>query len=274
MPKEGSAQWFITYPRCDLEPQSLLDRYEAMIVDYAVVRETHDDGGFHLHSYLKLNKRLTFDKACEVFSEFAKGNYQTCRSVKAVLQYISKENPPLTNIDIKSLLAKKGKRPVTSLDVNAMTSVQALDEGLINVHQMRSWNYARGQCLEPYNHGATRGVWIWGKPGCGKTFAVRSAYPDLYDKLQNKWWDGYEGQEVVLLDDYDTHMLGHFLKRWADGYPYAPEVKGGSTQARYKKFIITSNYEPSFFWQEPLLLEAITRRFKIIHKIKGQDIIV
>uniref|UniRef100_UPI004047F6E5 hypothetical protein n=1 Tax=Rheinheimera sp. TaxID=1869214 RepID=UPI004047F6E5 len=65
-----------------------------MLTDYAVVRETHDDGGFHLHAYLKLKEQLTFDNASAMFTEFAKGNYQQTRSVKAVLKYISKENPP------------------------------------------------------------------------------------------------------------------------------------------------------------------------------------
>ena len=30
-------------------------------------------------------------------------------------------------------------------------------------------------------------LWIWGKPGCGKTYYATSKYPNHYLKLQNKW---------------------------------------------------------------------------------------
>lgn len=48
-----------------------------------------------------------------------------------------------------------------------------------------------------------RGVWIYGPPGTGKTRYVHEKYDDIYDKGQNKWWDGYTGQKVVLIDDLD-----------------------------------------------------------------------
>ena len=95
------------------------------------------------------------------------------------------------------------------------------------------------------------GLWIHGTAGCGKTSAVFQAYPGLYPKGHNKWWCGYQGEEIVLLDDIDTShgpWIGSFLKRWADKYPFIAEEKGGSTKIRPRRFIVTSQY-PDRDWE-------------------------
>jgi len=66
--------------------------------------------------------------------------------------------------------------------------------------------------------------------------------PDAYIKDQSKWWDGYTGQQTVILDDLDSDCLSHHLKIWLDKYPCFGEFKGGKTALQHTKFIITSNY--------------------------------
>lgn len=62
-------------------------------------------------------------------------------------------------------------------------------------------------------------LWLWGKPGCGKTRYATAHFKLAYKKLQNKWWDGYTGQEAVLLDDLGKETakaLTTHMKLWAD----------------------------------------------------------
>lgn len=111
--------------------------------------------------------------------------------------------------------------------------------------------------------------WIYGESGVGKSYSVKERYPNAYKKMCNKWWDGYQGQEVVLIEDIDMkhEVLGHHLKIWGDHYNFIAEIKGGAQNIRPKKIIVTSNYHPKDIWTDPNMLNPILRRFKVVHKL-------
>lgn len=116
------------------------------------------------------------------------------------------------------------------------------------------------------------GEWIWGEPGVGKSYTVRQENPIFYDKPLNKWWDGYKGQSVVLLDDVGivhAAWLGYYLKRWADKYSFPAEQKGTTISIRPDKIIVTSNYAIEQIFNSDLAeQQAIRRRFKVRNIVK------
>lgn len=115
----------------------------------------------------------------------------------------------------------------------------------------------------------TKGVWIYGPSGCGKSRSARKEYPNAYPKLCNKWWDGYQGQKAVIMDDIgpDHECLGQQLKIWTDHYSCLLETKGGGLPSEFEWFVVTSQYKIEEIFKDERTQEALLRRFKVIHKL-------
>lgn len=150
---------------------------------------------------------------------------------------------------------------------------KALDEGLFHIKDydkvVKNMDLYKLRTQEPMRTDEVKGIWVYGEPGVGKSHWVKDNYPGHYLKAQNKWWDGYSGQEAVLIDDFDKHgaCLSHYLKIWADKWECTGEVKGGTIPLSHKHFIITSNYLPGQLWkptEDSELIKAIERRFLFV----------
>jgi len=123
--------------------------------------------------------------------------------------------------------------------------------------------FLRDQILTDVEH---NNYWVYGQSGIGKSRWARRVFGDkLFLKICNKWWDGYKMEPFVLLEDFDADhsKLLHFMKIWADRYPFPAEVKGGMLKIRPCNFIVTSNYHPREIWPLDKECEPILRRFKV-----------
>jgi len=93
-------------------------------------------------------------------------------------------------------------------------------------------------------------VSIIGPSGCGKTRWCFENYPGAYIHPGGKWWDGYDGQETVILDEmHGGHFPFRMLLKILDRYPMLVEVKGGYVPLVPRQILITANSDPANWYQ-------------------------
>lgn len=258
--------WMLTYNNPPEDWEAAIQKIGPSF--WAGQLEQGKNGTFHIQAILWFKDRIgkKFWKSIPVWSRSIKA-----RDVPRVLKYCTKEDTR------KAGPVQHGKSPIPStrgdqggngrLDYSqalALTREGRIQdvEATIQIRHYPNLLRIYEDYLAPYTHHECRGIWIQGRPGWGKSKLVRDVYSEVYVKAQNKWWDGYCGEETVVLDDLDHSgsCLGHYLKIWLDQYACSGERKGGNKNLRHHRLVITSNYLPSDLWQDEVLVEAITRR--------------
>jgi hypothetical protein len=285
--------WLLTYAHCDLEMYDALKILEKTIQKfYAVVFitkwivcvEPHKDGSPHLHFAIRLSEKVCFDSKLFDLIDFSgrvyHGHYSTMReNWNAIYYYCVKGGKFITNTivnssNVKSKNYKKINELILKGDLHSLVA-----DGTISISQFNSYSKAKLTYVstDPSREKILkrRCYWIYGDPGVGKSYLVRQAFPGVYVKPIGKWWDGYNMERVVLMEDFDKNTCTlQELKIWADQYSDVNcEIKGGMCKPCYDVLIITSNYsiDYCFPWKEDSSAnEAIERRFKSI-KYEDRD---
>ena len=111
----------------------------------------------------------------------------------------------------------------------------------------------------------------WGKTGTGKTRFVMNQIMDssFWSPYDYKWFCGYEGQKIVLLDDYRGEYKLQMLLKLLDRYPMQVPTKGGHTEWLPTKVYITSNIHPNEWYPDAdrYSVAALFRRLHLIQSV-------
>lgn len=202
------------------------------------------------------------------------GNYQVAKDSAAVLEYISKadENPLKYGMFVSNNqkdLQKRAKENRNIIDKDIVNLIQDGDIHISNIEKIKKakelYNIVSKHVPDTLHREC---YWIYGETGIGKSMYVRSTYPSCYYKPQNEWWDGYNAQPVVCMDDVDDSKMGYYLKIWGDRYSFSAQVKGSTVVPGYTVFIVTSNYRIDELFPDPKVSAPLKRRFKEV-TIKG-----
>lgn len=133
---------------------------------------------------------------------------------------------------------------------------------------------------------------LYGETGTGKTrrayeIAEKSGMPFYVKPSGSKWWNGYNGETVCIIDEIAGQVPLPELLMWLDrcaytprptprfdklrdlrSYPCSVEKKGDVSKLAVNKWILTSNHHPETWYGSAgtILVAALMRRFtRVIH---------
>lgn len=118
---------------------------------------------------------------------------------------------------------------------------------------------------------------FYGATETGKTRTVFECLDNVYTvfDLKNPWFDGYQGEANVLMDECGPGMMNHnFLKRLLDRYPMVVPIKGGSTNWNASTIVMTSNVEIDEWYRDLTVsdLNALKRRVRLFEFPRDKEL--
>lgn len=242
------------------------------VVRYAIwQRERGENGTEHLQGYVELSKpqRLSFFKSFipRAHVEVARGSRDQARD------YCRKPETRVAGPFEFGDFGAGGQGSRSDLDGIKQLIDNGAGEQEIAEANFSAWcrNY---RAFREYKRIKTEARdWpvdvevFWGDPGTGKSRKAMEENPGAYWKPKGQWWDGYEDQEVVIIDEFYGWLPYDFILRLCDRYPLNLEIKGGTVACLMKKIIFTSNKHPDDWYQKDTLdKRAFARRVtKLVH---------
>lgn len=219
----------------------------------------------HLQAFVIFKNRKLFKSVKKRFPhchiEAARG------SVQENIDYCSKEGQTCIHGDVPDDVGQGTRSDLKSLHetIRNGSSLRTIADKHFNeylkygrnIERLRLIYSARREwpvCVEIYT----------GPPGSGKTRKAFEDHPGAYFKDNSKWWDGYDGHETVIWDEFNGSVPYNELLRITDRYPYQAQTKGGYVSFLARRIIFTSNTEPEEWYpnvsEKPELWGAFERR--------------
>lgn len=211
--------------------------------------ETGEENTPHIQGYFSLPKKKRLSSLKKV-AGFSRAHLEIRRgTVDEAIAYCEKDGD----------FHEFGTRPRGQGNRSDLQAIQKqIDEGASEVeiadNHFGQWCVHRNSFKAYRDLKASRAVrdvevyCLWGEPGTGKTRFVYESFPDVFivDDTSLKWFDGYQGESTVLIDDYRGEGSGALMLRLLDRYPLRVPIKGGFVQWKPTTIFITSNLPPPF----------------------------
>lgn len=237
-------------------------------------KEVGSEGTAHLQGYLELNATYSYSRL-HLIPGLERAWFGRRRGSQAQAIAYTKKDGDWTEY---GLCKAQGKR------TDLAELKEMVDEGKkeLEIAEADFEGWCRSyKALERYRYLKHQGprtpprvVLFWGLTGSGKTKRAYAMGDDCWVWGGDKWFDGYEGQKVAVLDDFDGSQIAYrFLLRVLDRYRLQVPVKFGFTWWRPETIVITSNREAKSWYpnEDPAPLLRRIHEIRYLH-VDGEDI--
>lgn len=201
--------------------------------------------------------------------------------------YCTKEEGRLAGPWTTGEMPAQGKRTDIDTYVEAMKEVNGEMDLVTELETFtgivakypRFTNHVR-KVYQPRRDWLTEVFVYYGDAGAGKTRrAIEEAGESYYSWMDNEkgFFDGYTGEDNVILDDYEGQIKFSLFKKLIDRYAMTVEVKGSSVNWKPRKIWITSNHHWTNWYSETsessVHYDALARRISklVLFKKVGID---
>lgn len=230
----------------------------------------------HIQGYVEFKQKISLSTA-RLYLPHGAHLEQRKGTQKEAIDYCSKEETKVEGpLEFGTMSEGQGTRN----DIN--NAIQAIKDGgsiqdLIENYPVTFCKYIKGllyiKNMYELKNKTWRDIYVavyWGDAGTGKTKSVyeKETYNNVYKlnaSTQSIWFDGYDGEDVLLIDDFNGWIPFKFMLNILDGYPLNLPIKGGQAFAKWTKVYITSNSHWLEWYEniEPKDQVALKRRIKI-----------
>ncbi|AIF76270.1 Rep [Bat circovirus] len=267
--------WLLTYNNPTESAEELIQLFDENGIQYTFQLESGESNTRHYQIYLRFNNP---QRSSRLAGLLPRAHYEAARHPDSAELYCRKSESridgPWTNIRPGGT---KRKSEYNDLLKTIQTTQKSTAELATEYFPLFCRNYSNIRRtisiirpVEPRSW-KTHVEWHWGKTGTGKS---RYAYDttvnkSVYWKNSTEWWDHYEGQEYVVIDDFRGEWPLKFLLNLFDRYPMKVQCKGYTAEFVSKTIIVTANYEPShWYYFDEEGLRALLRRIDFIKEYK------
>lgn len=265
-----SRTWFLTCNNPSQADEEAMHKSSEMAEYALTVDEVGKKRGTpHMHCWLHFKSQRTFRS---IQKAHPRTDIRVGKGTDAqALEYLSKENKPRVYGEIH----KQGKRndieDIREI-VKETNSMRQVVEVATSYQAVKFAELYLKYAEAPRPYGPRNVYWYWGDTGTGKSYTARHKAPNAYMTKSFKWWDGYDGEKEVILDEIRGDFCKfHEMLTLLGEMPFRVECKGGSRQALYDTIYITSHERPERLWQsvedKSQLMDRIT---EIVH-FEGQS---
>lgn len=222
-------------------------------------------GRLHWQGYAEFVGKKTYKQAGNVLGDTKMHFDKRKGSQEQAIAYCSKLESRICEPVTYGIPARAGKRSDLEAVWAEIKQKRPLEELVENfpvqfIKYQRGLNYVR-DVIQEERKVKTTVIILWGHPDGGKTWDAMHAFGEsCYKKPNGQWWDRYDQQENVILDDYDGYINFREFLQLCDAYPHQIPFKGGFKKFNSKRIIITANIDPDVWY--PNLCELSKRAFE------------